>query len=434
MKMKKAAALTMTAAMCISLLAGCGSKAKETSEKMTDDGSIALDMWVHETDSEEGRLYKKMVNEFNEIHKGEITVTLTNIPRTGDAGGYDDKVNAAITNNDMPDVLTIDGPTVAANAEAGVIAPLDEYFDQSDLDDFNEDIIEQGTYNGKLYAVAAMDSSVLFFYNKDMFEAAGITPAAIENPWTWDEFYEAAKKLTADGVYGANLGALSMVDEWSTYALLPMVQSAGGNIVSADGQETVEGYLNGNAAKEALAFIKKLIDEQIISATPEDFSFGKGSSAMALSGPWEVSTLKDYPDIKWGTMPYPIYEVGAGAASPCGSWAFAMSENCPAEKREAAAELIKYISSKESCIAMYGANSMPPARQSAFEEIPQLNEEPLNVMTYQLAETAAARPAVVNYPILSNQFAKAVSNISSGMNVDDALADAVDQYNFQTGK
>lgn len=433
MKMKRAVAGMVTAAMCISLLSGCGSKEKQDAGK-SEDGSIALDMWVHETDSPEGKLYQTLIEEFNEAHKGEITVTLTNIPRTGDAGGYDDKINAAITNNDMPDVFTVDGPTVAANAEAGVLAPLDEYFEQSDLDDFNDDIIQQGTYDGKLYSVAAMDSSVLFFYNKDLFEAAGVTPATQEDPWTWEEFYEAADKLTTDSVYGANLGALSKVDEWSTYALLPMIQSAGGNIISEDGEEAVAGYLDGDAAKEAMTFIKKLIDDKIISATPEDFSFEKGSSAMTLSGPWEASTLKDYPDINWGTMPYPIYDEESKGVSPCGSWSFAMSENCPEENREAAALLIKHLSSKESCIAMYGANSMPPARQSAFEEVPVLNEEPLNVMTYQLAETATARPAVVNYPILSNQFATAVSNISSGMEVDEALAGAVEQYNFQTGK
>lgn len=432
-KMKKAMALA-TAAMSVLILAGCQKGENKETAAIAEDGATVLSMWVHETDSAEGKLYKTMVDEFNEVHKGEITVNLTSIPRTGDAGGYDDKVNAAITNNDMPDVYTVDGPTVAANAEAGIIVPIGDYFEESDLNDFNKDIIQQGTYNGELYTVAAMDSSVLLFYNKDMFEAAGIEPATMEDPWTWDEFYEAARLLSSDGVFGANLGGLTTADEWLTYALLPMVQSAGGNIISEDGEETVAGYMDGEAAVRALSFIKKMVDEKIVSATPEDFAFEKGSAAMVLSGPWEASTLKDYPDIDWGTMPYPIYEEGAKAASPCGSWTFAMSKNCQEEKREAAAELIQFVSSTQSCVSMYGANSMPPARQSAFLEIPELNEEPLNVITYQLAETAAARPAVVNYPILSDQFARAVANVASGMEVETALKDAVDQYNFQTGK
>lgn len=430
MKMKKVVAIALTIAVGVGMLGGCGSK--KDSEK-AKDGSIALDMWVHETDSPEGKLYKTMVKEFNELHKGEITVKLTSIPRTGDAGGYDDKVNAAITNNDMPDVYTVDGPTVAANAEAGIIEPIGDYFDESDLADFNKDIIQQGTYDDKLYTVGAMDSSVLLFYNKDLFEAAGITPATTDAPWTWDEFYNAAKKLTTDKVYGANLG-LKDVGEWFTYAYLPMVQSAGGNIISEDGKETVDGYLNGKETTETLEFIKKLVDEGIVSATPEDFTFAKGSSAMTLTGPWEASTLKDYPDVKWGTMPYPVYSKDATQASPCGSWTFAMSKDCPEANREAAAELIKYCTSTESCVAMYGANSMPPARQSAFKEIPEFSEAPLDVITYQLANTAIARPVVVDYPILSDQFSKAVANVTSGMDVKTALDDAVDQYNFKTGK
>lgn len=430
MKLKKVLTSLLAVGMTTALFAGCGSSSsgkKSTSE----DGSVSLNMWVHETDSNEGKLYKTLVDEFNEKNKGKISVELTQIPRTGDAGGYDDKVNAALTTGNMPDVFTIDGPSVAANADSGAIVPIGDYFTDDDLKDFNKDIIQQGTYKGKLYTLGAMDSSVLLFYNKDMFAKAGITPATVDNPWTWDEFYTAAKKLTKDGVYGANLG-LKDIGEWMTFAFLPMVQSGGSNIVSEDG--TADGYLNGQDAIDALTFIKKLVDEKIVNATPEDFTFEKQSSAMTLSGSWEPSTLKDYPDVKWGTMPYPIKQKGAKQVSPCGSWTFGMSKDCKEENREAAAELIKFLTSTDSCKRMYGANSMPPARTSAFKDIKEFNEEPLNVISYQLQNTAVARPVIVNYPVLSDQFAKAVANVVNGMDPKEALDDAAEQYKFHSGK
>lgn len=240
MKIKKLMTNLLVVGMAGMLFTGCGNQSK--SKSISADGVVQLDMWVHETDSNEGKLYKSLVEEFNEVNKGKIEVTLTQIPRTGDAGGYDDKVNAALTTGNMPDVFTIDGPSVGAQAEAGAIVPIGQYFEDEDLKDFNTDIIQQGTFNGELYTLAAMDSSVLLFYNKDMFKDAGVTPATVDNPWTWDEFYDACKALTKDGVYGANLG-LKDVGEWMTYAFLPMVQSGGGNIISEDGNEKVEGYL-----------------------------------------------------------------------------------------------------------------------------------------------------------------------------------------------
>lgn len=447
MKMKKVVAAALTLAMVGTLVVGCSSEGKKdatdapetkatsaTEDTAAEGEAVKLKLWAHETaETPEGKVYEELVKQFNENNKGKIEVELTLIARTGDAGGYDDKINAAITNSDMPDVYTIDGPTVSAHADAGVIVPIEEYFDEADLADFNPDIIQQGTYDGELYTVGTFDSSVCLYYNKDMFEAAGITPAEKDQPWTWDEFYEAAKKLTKDGVFGANLG-LNDQGEWFTYAYLPLIQSGDGNIVSEDGEETADGYLNGAATVDALTFIKKLVDEGIVSATPEDYTFPKGSSAMTLSGPWEVSTLADYPEINWGTMPYPIKEEGATAASPCGSWTYGVSKDCPEENRAAAAELIKWLSATDSGVKMFEAISMPPARQSAFAKIDAFQEAPLDVINYQMANTAIARPTVVNYPILSDLFAKAVGNVATGMEVQQALDDAVEQYNFQTGK
>lgn len=426
---KKLMAGVLTVAMGAALLTGCSGSG---SQKAASDGSTQLNMWVHETDSNEGQLYKALIEEFNAAHEGKITVTLTQIPRNGDAGGYDDKINAAITTGNMPDVFTVDGPTVAANAESGVILPIDQYFTEEDKKDFNPDIIEQGTYKGQLYTVAAMDSSVLLFYNKDLFEAAGITAASAENPWTWDELYDAAKKLTTSDVYGLNLGNLGTLDEWITFAFLPMVQSAGGNIISEDGT-TVDGYLNGQPVKDAVTYMKKLVDDGVVSAIPEDKQFESGKAAMILSGSWAPSGFRDYPELDWGAMPYPVCKEGAAAYSPCGSWCFAMSKDCKEENRDAAGELLQFLSSKDSCKRMYEANSMPPARQSATAEIAEFGEEPLSVMAYQLQNTASARPRTENYPILSNQFQKAVANSINGSDVDKELKDAVDQYTFQVG-
>lgn len=427
---KRAVALLLVSALAMGMMSGCGNNSQSNETKKADDGSIELSIWVHETDSPEGKLYKSLVDEFNEQYKGQYHATITQIARSGDAGGYDDRINAAISNGGLPDVFTVDGVTVAEYADAGAIVPIGDYMDDEDLNDFNDDIIEQGTYDGQLYTLGAMDSSVGIYYNKDMFEEAGITPATVEDPWTLEELEDACAKLTTDDRYGITMG-LDAKDETAIYYFLPLVYSQGANVFGDDG-ETADGYLNGEAVYNVLSWIKDMVDNGYASATPAENCFENGDTAMSLTGAWEPTTLADY-DINWGLMPMPIYDENSEMVSACGSWTFAMSSNCADDRKEGAAELIKFMTSTDACTRMYDANSMPPARGSSFEAIEEFNTEPLNVISYQLQNTAKARPVSVYYSILSTQFATAMQNVLTGMDVQEALDEAVTQYNFQAG-
>ena len=165
---KQAVSLLLAGSMAMSLLTGCGgasSGQKTTEAETAADGSIELSIWVHETDSsDEGKHYARLIEAFNEQYVGKYHANLSQIARSGDAGGYDDKINAAISNGGLPDVYTVDGVTVAQYADAGAIVPIDAYFTEEELSDFNPSIIQQGTYDGKLYTLGAMDSSVGIFY------------------------------------------------------------------------------------------------------------------------------------------------------------------------------------------------------------------------------------------------------------------------------
>ena len=326
-------------------------------------------------------MYKKLVDEFNAANEGKYNVTLTQIARSGDAGGYDDKINAAISNGGLPDVFTIDGVRVGEFAEAGAIVPIGSYFTEEDLKDFNPSIIQQGTYKDELYTVGCFDSSVGIFYNKDMFDAAGITPATKEDPWTLDELTDAAAKLTTDDCYGITM-SLDSKDETLIYFFLPLIQSQGSNVFGDDGV-TADGYLNGEATVNVVSWIKDMVDKGYASATPAQNSFELGQAAMAINGSWAPAGLADY-DVNWGLMPMAKYDENSTAVSACGSWTFGMSKDCPEEKREAAAELIKYMTGTDADVQMYGANSMPPARQSAFNQIDAFKEAPLDVFQYTI--------------------------------------------------
>ena len=172
--MRKGVILSMVAALSLGLLAGCsgGSSSKTSKEAASKDD---VKVWVQFSDeTAEGKAWEQVVQNFNKKYKGKYKVVTEYIPRSGSGGGYEDKVNAAITTNSLPDVITLDGPNTAAYAKSKVITPLDDYLKDNNMEDVLDSIKQQGTYDGKFYAFGYSESNVGIYYNKKMFKEAGI--------------------------------------------------------------------------------------------------------------------------------------------------------------------------------------------------------------------------------------------------------------------
>lgn len=89
-----------------------------------DDREQYLSIWVHSIeDTEEGQCYRKSVDAFNELYDGTYFADIEFVPRNDSGGGYSDKINASVMSGGLPDVLTVDGPNIAAYASNGIIQP-----------------------------------------------------------------------------------------------------------------------------------------------------------------------------------------------------------------------------------------------------------------------------------------------------------------------
>lgn len=204
MKNKKLACVALAGVMAVSVLGGCGGS-KSGGGRTNSDGAKVVTIWSPTDEPAIEEWWAEKINAFNEEHKGAIQLKREAIVRA-DSYAYEDKINAAVTSNDLPDILYVDGPNISNYAADGIIVPIDDCFTQEDLDDFVESIKIQGTYDGKLYAMGATESSVALFYNKDMTDAAGIAmPDKMEDALTWSEFGEIAEKLTTAEVAGTNI-------------------------------------------------------------------------------------------------------------------------------------------------------------------------------------------------------------------------------------
>ncbi|TWK25534.1 putative ABC transporter substrate-binding protein YesO [Bacillus licheniformis] len=387
---------------------GCSNSKSANSQ----DGKT-LTMWVHVSDdSEEGKVYQKRVDAFNKKYASEnVEAKIDFIPRSGNGGGYEDKVNAALTTNTLPDVITLDGPNTAAYAKSGVIAPLDEYI--KDQDDLLPSIKQQGTYQGKLYAIGVSESSVGIYYNKKMLKDAGVnlkTLPTVENPWTWDEFLELCKKLKNKYDKPAIDMQLQSKDEMLTYALLPFVWSAGGDVLSKDGKKA-EGVFNDKLTVEAMTFIQTMLKEGYTTRTPVKQAFETEKYPMKMSGVWTVTDMEtNFPNVDYGVMPYPVSPKTKKLVSPSGSWQFAMTQT--SENKEWAAKLVDWMTNKESNLELSRSIAALPVRYSSEKVLAKEFSDEMNVFLQQLKETGHARPVTPAYPQVTRAFQQAIDDIS----------------------
>lgn len=210
-----------------------------------DKGEQYLSIWVHSIeDTDEGRCYREAVNAFNKAYDGKYFADIEFIPRNDSGGGYSDKINASVMSGDLPDVLTVDGPNIAAYAENGIIQPLAK-MTEKEKSVYLKSIIEQGTYNNKLYALGAMESSVGLYYNKEILDEAGIQVPDADHPWTQSQFLEVLKKLKPimDKKNGYALDMTFPVGEATIYYYAPFFWSNGGDLTDKTGL-TVDGIFN----------------------------------------------------------------------------------------------------------------------------------------------------------------------------------------------
>ncbi|MUT93666.1 ABC transporter substrate-binding protein [Streptomyces sp. Z38] len=147
-----------------------------------NNGGVRTDIW------------KEIIADFEKANP-DIEVQYVGIASTE----YQSKVDTAIQGGGMPDVGGISASMLAGFAAQGALEPLDERLEGSSLNGkLNKDMIESlraaGGGDDQLYSVPTSANNGVLYYRTDMFEKAGL-----EEPATWDRFFEAAEKLTDKG-------------------------------------------------------------------------------------------------------------------------------------------------------------------------------------------------------------------------------------------
>ncbi|MDQ0252950.1 multiple sugar transport system substrate-binding protein [Evansella vedderi] len=326
------------------------------------------------------------------------------------------------------DLLFVDAPLVANYTLKGYLEPLDSYLSIDPNDVWVESAVNTVTYNNELMAAPLNNSSMVLFYNKELFDKKGIPYPEQDDRMTWEELVEIALELNdrEDGVHGFTFDRLDRA-----YQLLPLADSLGASMLSEDGL-TSKGYTNSPVAVEAFTFYYNLFNEWNISPRiSEEESidyFTSGRVAMFLGLSHSLPRLID-SNIDFGITLHPYFE-GGEIATPTGSWSIGISKY--SEQKEASAKFLNFLTVGDGADIMFKDGGILPVHLELIDHIkndPFYDEFPhiaTRIAAQESEETASPRPLTPGYLEWDSNMNRALQDIKNGTDPQDALDAIVD--------
>lgn len=328
-----------------------------------------------------------------------------------------------------PDVFWVDQPRVPALSERGYLEDLTQAF-EGRLDGLVPATVESSSYDGKLWSVPIANSTQVLFYNKDILDAAGITPpGSTGERVTWQQLKELGAKAQASG--GAEIG-LMVGQPNRYYQLEPIPVSAGGG-VGVTGDDMLTPDLTNEGWVDAMTYYGSLFTDGVSpkGVTPEqtDATFLAGKTAFFIEGNWMVPKMLD-ATFNWGAALNPVWE-GGDPATPTGSWSLGI--NPFSKNKEAAAVFIDWMAvDGEGGYGKHREFAELPANLAGLETYltspaftsSEGGAQAAEVIAEETETSAVARASTVGYIEFEEILGRAFSDIANGADPAEALAAA----------
>lgn len=429
---KRVIAAAIAAMMAVTGLAGCGGsgtgkeEAKKNIEVPTEpfgdtikyDPSveinggkdITVELWEWGSDE----LFQEIIDGYTAIHPN-VTINLVNNPWED----YWTKLPLALDGENGPAIFNIHNSyhENLINYMAPLEIPLEDL--QADFTGVDAHVID-----GEVYYIdyGMMTGSV--YYNKDMWEAAGLTEADI--PKTWDEMREVAKKLTIKEGDTLIQAGLNFNDDFHQNYLLGLNYQLGENLFEEDG---VTPKVNSDAMKQVMQMLVDMYEVDGIGS--KDFgekgadSFGQGQSAMVIQWGHYYNTLKTtWSDINFGVFEIPTFDGNPYAYNRYnGESTFGVNKNAPEDQQAVAQDFIKYfLANDDAQVAFNLAMSIFPAKKSLADNEKILENPSLKVLAEHIDHYIWPGPMPAT---METSLKKAGQDIFfNGVDIDTALNEA----------
>ncbi|WP_226782659.1 ABC transporter substrate-binding protein [Oceaniglobus trochenteri] len=335
------------------------------------------------------------------------------------------KLTTDISGNANADLSIIGTRWLLDFVDSGIAAPLDEFMDDEFKGRFFEAFLSPSMMDGKTYGLPVAASARAMYYNKDLFEQAGIeTP-----PKTWEELSAAAEKIAAlgDETYGFGLqGKEIETDVYFYYGFW----SNGGELIEEDGTSG----LDTQAAYDAAAMYKSMIDSGltqpgVTSYSREDVQnlFKQGRVGMMITAPFLATQIaNEVPDLNYGVTAIPSGPDGArGTYGVTDS--IIMFEN--SEHKEAAWKFLDTLFSQEWRSRFTGGEGFLPVQGAVADEPAFADNEVLKEFTNLLPDARFA-PVIPGWEEIADITSSAIQTIYLGEGeIEPTLNDAAARIN-----
>lgn len=407
--MRSCRVLAAAVAAATLVLSGCSGSGGQPSPD--DQRTVTFMGWGS---PQEVETFETLIAQFEDAHP-DVSVDYVSVP----AADFQTKLQTMIASKTTPDVFYLTPENVMPWADAGIIADLtdfvadNEMFDESNvwahaLDMYRYDGTTPG--EGAIYGLPKDIGPFALAYNKDLFDAAGITAPDPDEPWTWDEFVNAAKELTTgegpDKTYGS-----------APYSLESAVWSNGADWLNADRTEIT---VTDPAFVEALQWVADLgLVEGVVPSSEEEGSLGSfqrflnGKIGMMGIGPWSQGQFWDEADFEWDIMPWPVSPKTGERATWYGGIGFAVANG--SEHTEDASNLAAFLAFNEDAqrTNMERGQAVPNLIDMTRDEYLTMNKAPANKEEFLRIIEDYGRRASQTYTYNSEWFTLFNSNLAS---------------------
>jgi len=243
---------------------------------------------------------------FEKIHP-EVVVKYEPVP-----GDFRSKILTQLAGGTAPDVFFVPLGDISGFAKRGTLVDLTPYIekDRQYFSKIHPLLMKAQTYKGRYYALPGNCGTNLLYYNKGLFDEAGLKYP--DGNWTWKDMLEAAKKLTKQRNGGKQYGLLIPGYMW-----LFMIYSNGGRVWNEDMTKCI---INSKESRQTIDYIRDAFVKYKVSPSPYEMreqgggeQFIRGNVAMYMGNSWEIATIgiRSYGSkVKWDAIMVPPPEKG----------------------------------------------------------------------------------------------------------------------------
>ncbi|MBQ9061756.1 MAG: sugar ABC transporter substrate-binding protein [Eubacterium sp.] len=363
MKLKQLTAGVLATLMTAGLLAGCGGSSSGSSSQASSAGSAAgsaaestaensggstdaIDLKIWDSKQKDG--IQTICDEWTEQSGVKVNVEVV------DWDNYWTLLEAGASGGEMPDVFWMHSNYAQKYMDAELLLKLNDYIDKDDaidLGNYYEDIVKlYQQEDGTQYAIPKDYDTIALWYNKKMFDDAGLDYP--DNTWTWEKMHEVGQKLNKED--GSQYGLVGNTDA-NQEGYYNIIYSYGGYVINDahdksgyDDPKTIEAMnMYGQIIKDCMA------PQSVMAETGNADLFTSNTAAMGMFGSWYVASFKENEGASnWGIAELPYHDANGNGQADEGErvsiynglgWAASADTEDP----DTVYSLLSYLGSKE---------------------------------------------------------------------------------------